>query len=171
MPVRTARAQGPSYSALSDGGFWSRGAAFLRRRFARSASASLASFNALGSGFGGADDMADRWAARRLVVKVSQDAFSGFAFAKPFAIRPLPQAGRRSSVVERIIGNAEVGSSILPGGTIFSPYTTGASQTPSFLGQSSVIIRNHVGTAVSSLVTGPVRLAVLAGSPALPQSH
>ena len=53
---------------------------------------------------------------RRLAVK------SDFAsHERRHSLRPrLPKGpGRRSSVVERIIGNAEVGSSILPGGTTF----------------------------------------------------
>jgi hypothetical protein len=51
-------------------------------------------------------------------VKGKMARSKGFIRRPAFAIRALPHAGRRSSVVERIIGNAEVGSSILPGGTI-----------------------------------------------------
>jgi hypothetical protein len=43
-----------------------------------------------------------------------------FTKAATLAIAPDFLARRRSSVVERIIGNAEVGSSILPDGTRFS---------------------------------------------------
>ena len=48
----------------------------------------------------------------------------GFGYSPRLAFR------RRSSVVERILGKAEVGSSILPGGTMFPQRFQGVGETP-----------------------------------------
>jgi hypothetical protein len=93
-----------------------RSAALRRRRLARRAWASFAS-RSLGTGLSELS-MAPTGAAIGAAGQVGQACFWGFTRSPTLAIARPRLFRRCSSVVERILGKAEVGSSILPNGTI-----------------------------------------------------
>lgn len=65
----------------------------------------------------------------------------GFGYSPRLAFR------RRSSVVERILGKAEVGSSILPGGTMFPQRFQGVGETPRLLAKFPDTASKHIVSA------------------------